>query len=197
MKQLPRILIFSRLFFGILIIALACFHKNSLIIIFLFTGFLTDILDGIIARKLNSSTIRLRRMDSAVDQLFWLCALAAACITAPQFFKYNLVKLFFILGLELSAYIICYLRFRKEVSTHSLLSKLWVIFLLLALTQIFHIGNSEIIFETCFYLGIISRIEIIAIIFTLREWTSDVPSLYHAIQLRRGKEIKRNKLFNG
>jgi CDP-diacylglycerol--glycerol-3-phosphate 3-phosphatidyltransferase len=31
----------------------------------------------------------------------------------------------------------------------------------------------------------------------LKKWTADVPSFYHAIQLRKGKEIKRNKYFNG
>jgi len=33
--------------------------------------------------------------------------------------------------------------------------------------------------------------------FILKDWTNDIPSLYHAVLIRKGKEIKRHKLFNG
>jgi len=49
----------------------------------------------------------------------------------------------------------------------------------------------------CFYLGIISGVEIMVILLILKVWTNDVPGIYHAILLRQGKTIKRNKLFNG
>ena len=40
-------------------------------------------------------------------------------------------------------------------------------------------------------------IEIIAILLVIKDWTNDVPSLYHAIILRQVKKIMRNKFFNG
>ncbi|WP_374164563.1 hypothetical protein [Arcticibacter sp. MXS-1] len=46
-------------------------------------------------------------------------------------------------------------------------------------------------------LGIVSRIENLAILLLLKSWESDIPSVVHALQRRRGKDIKRNKLFNG
>jgi CDP-diacylglycerol--glycerol-3-phosphate 3-phosphatidyltransferase len=57
--------------------------------------------------------------------------------------------------------------------------------------------QAPVLFQWCFYVGMISRLEIIAILFLLRRWTNDVPSVYHAVLLRKGKEIKRHKLFNG
>jgi CDP-diacylglycerol--glycerol-3-phosphate 3-phosphatidyltransferase len=57
--------------------------------------------------------------------------------------------------------------------------------------------KSTVLFSLCFYIGIASRIEILAILLVLKEWTNDVPSIYHALQLRKGKAIKRNTLFNG
>jgi CDP-diacylglycerol--glycerol-3-phosphate 3-phosphatidyltransferase len=57
--------------------------------------------------------------------------------------------------------------------------------------------ESLVLFEICFWLGLITRLEIIAIILALKNWANDVPSFYHSLKLRKGKEIKRHKLFNG
>jgi hypothetical protein len=102
-----------------------------------------------------------------------------------------------LLGAEALTYMISYLRFRKEVATHAILSKVWTLTILATLIQVISTCSSAWIFTTCFYIGLITRIEIIAILFTIRKWENDVPSLYHAILIRQGKPIKRNKLFNG
>jgi hypothetical protein len=57
--------------------------------------------------------------------------------------------------------------------------------------------QSTLLFETFFWMGVVTRMEIITIIITLKEWTNDVPTFYHSIKLRQGKQIKRHKMFNG
>jgi hypothetical protein len=94
-------------------------------------------------------------------------------------------------------YLICFLKFKKEVATHSISSKIWTLILFATLIQIMTTCHSTTLFQISFYIGLITRLEIIGIIFILRKWTNDVPSLYHAVLLRQGKSIKRNKLFNG
>ena len=158
---------------------------------------ISDILDGIIARKLNISTQRLRRLDSSIDQLFWICTLIGAFIICKDFFKANYVKLFIIIFIEGLTYLISYLKFRKEVATHAILSKVWALTILATLIQIVLTCNSILLFNICIYFGVITRLEIIAILLIIKDWTIDVPTFYHAILLRQGKEIKRNKLFNG
>ena len=86
MKQFPYALIISRLFLGFLIVFLAFLkieNFREIIIASLALGFLTDIFDGIIARQLKISTVNLRRIDSIVDQSFWLCGLIASYLIAP------------------------------------------------------------------------------------------------------------------
>jgi len=95
------------------------------------------------------------------------------------------------------AYLISFIKFKKEVATHAILSKFWTLTIVGTLIQVILTCDSSVIFTTCFYLGVISRIEIISILLILKVWTNDVPSFYHAILLRKGREIKRNKLFNG
>jgi phosphatidylglycerophosphate synthase len=200
MKCIPKALIYSRLALGILILIFSIFHLQhySTIAVILFSiGLLTDIFDGIIARQLNISTENLRRLDSSIDQLFFVIVAAATFIECPQFFYANRIKLIILISVEASAYLICYIKFRKEVATHAISSKIWTLFLFAVLIQIMITCNSATLFDFCFYIGIVTRLEIIGIILMLRKWTNDVPSIYHAVLLRQGRVIKRHKLFNG
>ena len=200
MKKIPVLLIYSRLLIGIVIFICSLLHINhySVIAVVLFSlGLLTDIFDGIIARRINVYTEKLRRLDSTIDQVFFLLVAAATYLDARSFFYNNRVALFILLGIEALAYVICFLNFRKEIATHTISSKIWTLLLFATIIQLMYFKNAFILFQVCFYIGIITRLEIIAIIFVLRNWTNDVPSIYQAVLLRQGKPIKRHKLFNG
>jgi CDP-diacylglycerol--glycerol-3-phosphate 3-phosphatidyltransferase len=123
--------------------------------------------------------------------------LVSTFMLAPKFLMQNWPEILFVVMLEVAAYAFCYFRFRKEIATHSILAKFWTLSLCAVIVELNLSGNSGLIFQSCFYLGVISRLEIIAIVLTLKNWTNDIPSLYHAWQLRQGKDIVRNKLFNG
>jgi phosphatidylglycerophosphate synthase len=170
---------------------------RAIIIALIVLGLLSDIFDGIIARRLNISTEKLRRMDSTVDQFFWLCIVVSAYIVSPVFFKDNLVAILILLALEATCYVISFLKFKKEVATHAIASKIWTLFLFATLIQVIATGNSVLLFYVCFYLGVISRLEIIFILLILKDWTNDIPTVYHAVLIKKGKPIKRHKLFNG
>jgi CDP-diacylglycerol--glycerol-3-phosphate 3-phosphatidyltransferase len=200
MKNIPFLLIFSRLVLGFVLLGsslLAFPYYTGLAIGIIVYGLVSDIFDGIIARQLQVSTEKLRRLDSTIDQVFWICVLGATYVRCPDFFHQNYIQLLILIGIEGLAYVICYLKFKKEVATHAISSKVWALLIFATLSQVTISCDSGLIFQICFYVGIITRLEIIAIILVLKTWTNDVPSLYHAILLRQGKVIKRNKLFNG
>lgn len=200
MKHIPVALIYSRLFIGFGIILLSVFHVahySFFAVTLLSIGLLTDVFDGIIARKLNISSERLRRLDSGIDQVFFISVAVATYIQCPDFFKANLVKLIILGAFEASTYILSYIKFKKEIATHSIGAKIWTLTIFASLVEIMVHCQSVVLFELCFWIGLATRLEILAIVFTLKKWTNDVPSFYHAIKLRQGKEIKRNKLFNG
>ncbi|WP_296143501.1 CDP-alcohol phosphatidyltransferase family protein [uncultured Flavobacterium sp.] len=200
MKNIPIGLIYSRLIIGFIIIILSILNIENLkfyTVFLLTTGLLTDIFDGIIARKLNISTQKLRRLDSSIDQVFFVCVIASTYIQCPGFFQTNSLQFFILIGIESLTYAVCYLKFKKEIATHSIGAKIWTLVLFATLIQVILKCESQVLFAICFWLGILTRLEIIAIIFTLKNWTNDVPSFYHALKLRQGKDIKRNRLFNG
>jgi phosphatidylglycerophosphate synthase len=200
LSKIPILLIFGRLITGFFILyaSLVAINNYAIIVTILISlGLLSDIFDGIIARKLNVSTEKLRRLDSTIDQVFYLCIVLASYIHCPAFFKDRKIEIAIILAVEALAYLVCFLKFKKEIAFHSIGAKIWSLFLFALLIQITFTCSSNIIFQLVFWIGIITRLEIIAITLVLKKWTNDIPSVYHAFLLRKGKTIKRNKLFNG
>lgn len=198
--QIPAALIFSRLVIGLIIIYLSIIQPGNykfFAIVLLSIGLLTDIFDGIIARRLHISTQKLRRLDSTIDQLFFISVAIATYIQCPNFFKTNSVALVILLGFEGLTYVISFIKFRKEVATHSIGAKIWTLLIFATLIQVILQCQSVILFKICFWVGLLTRLEIIAIILTLKKWTNDVPTFYHSLKLRQNKEIKRHRLFNG
>lgn len=200
MNKIPLLLIYSRLVIGVIIIVLSVIrieNYSTIAVLLVTIGLLTDIFDGIIARQLNISTTKLRRLDSTIDQFFFISVIVATYIQCPIFFEQNILKLALLIGVELLSYLVSFIKFKKEIATHSIGAKIWTLFLFITLVQLIFECQSHVLFTICFWLGLLTRLEIILILLMLKKWTNDVPSLYHAIKLRQGKEIRRNKMFNG
>jgi CDP-diacylglycerol--glycerol-3-phosphate 3-phosphatidyltransferase len=199
-KKLPLTLIYSRLVIGAVIILISIkpvYHFRIYITLLFAIGLFTDIFDGIIARQLKVSTVKLRRLDSTIDQVFFVAVTISTYLLCPEFYSTNALRLILLLSAEGLAYLICFIKFKKEIATHSIGAKIWTLLLFGTLIQIIWQCESGIWFSLCFWVGLITRIEIISIILVLKGWASDIPSLYHAIKLRQGKLIRRHKLFNG
>lgn len=198
--KIPFALVLLRFILGPCIIILSALHIDHyqvVAIVLLAAGLLTDICDGIIARQLHISTQKLRRLDSSVDQVFFISFAVATYLQCPDFFKSNAVKLIILFSVEGLTYLISFIKFKKEIATHTIGAKAWTLLLFATLVELIAHCESAILFNACFWVGLITRAEIIAIIFALKSWTNDVPSFYHSLQLRRGKDIRRNKMFNG
>lgn len=199
-KHIPFSLILLRLFLGLLLLVFYWLKFDNFkyyAISFLVVGLLSDIFDGIIARRLHIATQMLRRWDSSVDLIFFICITLATYLSCPLFFKDNALLIFILLGSEALTYIVSFAKFKKEIATHSIGAKVWTLFLFALLIELLLHCQSTFLFQITIWLGVLTRLEIIAIILILREWSNDIPSVYHAIRLRKGKTIKKHKLFNG
>jgi len=196
----PILLIVFRLLLAPIILSLAYFFgesTKSIIITLMYLGLLSDILDGIIARKQNISSEKLRRMDSQTDMIFWFSLGISTWILNPTLISNHYIAIWSILIMELSCYIISILKFKKETCTHAFLSKLWGITLLIAFTSLIGYNHAGIPFTLAIVMGLISHIDVILIILILPKWTHDVPSAYHAYLIRKGIHFKRNEYLNG
>ncbi len=198
-KHIPISLVILRGLIGFLLIYLSVIkieHYSIYAVSVLVVGLLSDIFDGILARKWGVATELIRRLDSSIDLVFFVCIVIATYIQCPFFFQYYKTSLIALFGFEALTYVVCYIRFKKEIATHTIGAKFWTLFVVATLIQLMLQADSGWLYIITFWFGMLTRLEILLIVQLLPKWTSDVPSLYHAIQLCKGKEIKRNKLFN-
>jgi phosphatidylglycerophosphate synthase len=199
MKWIPYSLIYSRIVLGILVVLLAIFQPNHFenwIISSMILAIFTDIFDGIIARKIGLSTEKIRTHDSNVDLFFWLLSIVAIFSLRWVFVAEHLGLISIVFFLEISTYIFSFFKFKRTIATHSILAKIWTLSLLVFLIDL-TIGQPHFLtFWICIVLGIISRLEIIAIILILKNWSTDVPSLRGAFKINKGIKVKKSKLFN-
>ena len=197
--NIPQGLILFRLLLAPIILGLAYFMEESskpIILVLMYLGLISDILDGIVARKQNLSSAKLRRMDSQTDMIFWLSIGFATWILYPNLISDNSIAIWAILAMEISVYLISILKFKRETCTHAFLSKLWGITLLIAFTSLIGFNHAGIPFFVAIIMGLISHIDRILITLILSEWTHDIPSAYHAYLIRKGIDFKRNEYLN-
>lgn len=199
MKTLPYLLIGIRFLMAPIILLLSYFkgeESRTLLLILMYFGLLTDIFDGIIARKTGVSSEKLRRLDSQTDLIFWLSLGFASYFINPELIKKEWAGILLILVMESLCYIISWWKFGKETCTHAFLSKMWGVSLLIALTYLIGFQQAGWAFNLAVGLGFISDLDVILIVLLLPKWQYDVPSSYHAWKIRKGKERKKTIFFN-
>ncbi|HCR75881.1 MAG TPA: CDP-alcohol phosphatidyltransferase [Chryseobacterium sp.] len=199
MKKIPYLLIAIRFILAPIILLLAYFkgaESRFLILSLMYFGLLTDIFDGIIARKVGVSSEKLRRLDSQTDLVFWLSLGFASYFLNAELIKNEWKGVALIFVMEVLCYIISWLKFGKETCTHAFLSKMWGLSLLIAFTYLIGFQQAGWAFYLTVILGFISHIDVILIILILPKWQYDVPSSYHAWKIRKGKQRKKSIFFN-
>jgi len=114
----PYLLIAFRFLLAPTILIFSYYTEESIarlwIIVFIILGLLSDIFDGIIARQMGISTVKMRRMDSQTDLVFWLSIGIACYHLNPELIKtyrYEVIAIFIMEGL---CYTISFLKFGKE-----------------------------------------------------------------------------------
>ena len=196
----PYLLIAFRFLLAPTILIFSYYTEESIarlwIIVFIILGLLSDVFDGIIARQMGISTVKMRRMDSQTDLVFWLSIGIACYHLNPELIKtyrYEVIAIFIMEGL---CYTISFLKFGKETCTHAFLSKLWGLYLLTAFISLIGFGHGGFPLQLAICWGLFSQLDVILILLLLPKWQNDIPSAYHAYLIRRGKNFKKSKWLN-
>jgi phosphatidylglycerophosphate synthase len=149
---------------------------------------LSDIFDGIIARRLGVSTVRLRQADSCADICLYLCVAASAWLIYPQIIIDLKVPLFLAATAQISLYAMSWLKFRKSPSFHTYTAKIWGLTLLVATVRLFGFDDPNFLW-LAIGMCIINSSEEIAMTLILPEWQCDVLSIFAAIDLRNSSVL--------
>ncbi len=186
----PYLLTYIRAVLGPLLLGVAYFSPNRAVFaVCLVAAFVSDIFDGIIARRLGIATSALRRLDSLADSIFYLCALVVVWLVHPQVLWDNRAMLIALLLLETARYVFDLWKFGREASYHMWSSKLWGIALFAAFYAVLVVGGGRILAKVAIGLGIVADIEGLLISYTLQTWRHDVPTIMHARRMCSEEDI--------
>jgi CDP-diacylglycerol---glycerol-3-phosphate 3-phosphatidyltransferase len=177
-RHLPFALTTLRLLLGP--VALACALTNFprwIYLPILVTGTLSDIYDGILARRFGVATPALRRYDSMADVIYYLFILAVANLICQPVIAQNWRLIALILLSEAGCILVSYIRFCKYPATHSYLAKLYGLCLLAALIAllVFNAGSWAVIALSV--VALTANLEIIAIHLLMKSPPVDVRSI--------------------
>jgi len=145
----------------------------------------SDIFDGVLARRLGVATPGLRRLDSVADSLFYLAATFAVWHLAPAVIARRWAPLLILAALELARYAVDWVKFRREAAYHMWSSKAWGLALFCAFMSVLAFGVDGLLVDAAIGIGIAADLEGLAISLALTRWHNDVPSLVHALRLRK------------
>jgi CDP-diacylglycerol--glycerol-3-phosphate 3-phosphatidyltransferase len=153
---------------------------------------LTDLFDGLVARRLNLTTELGAKLDSWGDFLTYLALPLCGWWLRPEVVTKEHTWLAAGIGCYLTATIVGFLRFKRLTSYHTWGAKAGAV-LVGAAVLVFFADGPGWVFRVVMPFVVLANLEEIAITFTLRELRPNVPSLWHAVKIRNS-EGRRPKL---
>lgn len=151
-------------------------------------SFLTDAVDGYLARRYKVVSIAGATLDSIGDDLTVLVAIIGLFIYAPGFFQKEIIPVVVLGVLYLTQTVAALVRYRKITSFHTYLAKIAAlsqgVFLILTF---FLPAVPLILFWTAAILTALDLVEEIIMVFLLPSWKPDVKGLLTILHGRYNK----------
>jgi CDP-diacylglycerol--glycerol-3-phosphate 3-phosphatidyltransferase len=183
LRLIPASLVTYRFLLAPILLADALDHQTGIWFgLGLITALLSDIFDGVIARRIGVATPKLREIDSWVD--CWFCLWVAACTwlahreTVAAFAP--LIIVWF--ATDVLALAFDWIKFRRFAAYHAYSSKLAGLLLFTAIFTLFVTGRNDFLLGLALIVAIISHLERVAIAAIMTKWTPDILSFWHAWQ---------------
>jgi len=138
LSHIPSLLVGMRFTIAPLLVFDALDHKtSSWFIIGYIIAVLSDIFDGIIARRLKVSTSLLRQADSWADICLYFCVAISVWLVYPQIIIDFRLPLLSAIAIQLILFAISLIKFQKFPSFHTYTAKAWGLTLLIATVGLF------------------------------------------------------------
>jgi phosphatidylglycerophosphate synthase len=194
LKLIPSALVLFRFLISPFLLWDAVDGKTSIwFLVGFVAAFLSDIFDGIIARKLGVSTAELRQADSWADVCLFSCIFVSAWLVYQDVLIAYRVPLLTVVFAQLIWWIVNLVKYGKPASYHTYSAKFWGITLCMAIISLFGFNYAGITLWLTSIAGVLYSIEEIAMTIILPVWTHDVLSIFHALKIRENLLIQNNE----
>jgi CDP-diacylglycerol--glycerol-3-phosphate 3-phosphatidyltransferase len=181
----PQALIAFRAACAPAMFVLACFGFGGRVLAaILAAAVLSDLLDGIVARRLGMATAAIRYADTVADTIFYVGAGAALEAAVPGAFGAAEAALVTLVVVHVSRATFELTKYGRIAAYHMWSSKLLGVLLAAALGEGFLTGRPGALLTIALWVGVANVIEGFAASAILPSWRVDVPSIVHAIGRR-------------
>lgn len=185
---LPGLLSLYRLAIAPVIIALALSEERTLFIVFLCVSFVTDVIDGPIARARNQCTPIGARLDSIADLSTYIAALVGVFHFEYDAVRQHLLMFYIFISTLMLFGLISFVKFGRAPSFHlysfkinTLLQAAFIFYLL-----VFDFNEALYYFTMGF--GILASLEAVATALVVDKPISDAKSLYSVLHEKKRLE---------
>ncbi len=152
---------------------------------FLLISYLTDAIDGYLARKLKITSPRGSQLDSFGDQITLVVGLIGLLVFENEFIKKNIL----LIGVAFVPYIIqmgiAYYKYGKATAFHTYLAKLSAIIQSVFILYSLFFAPNYTLFYIMIGFGLLETFEEITLIYMYNTWASDVKGIYWAFRDKR------------
>jgi phosphatidylglycerophosphate synthase len=184
-QHIPWLMAATRATLGpIVILGQACRWNGITLAALIVAALLSDVFDGILARRWHCDTPAVRLFDSMADNTFYFCVGIAVWLRAPGLIHTQAPLFLTLLTLEAAGFIIAIAKFGKPASYHSYLAKTWGLVLATAIVSQFITTHANPLIAAALIFGIICNLESLTMSLILPDWVNDVKTLPVALRLR-------------
>ena len=186
LERIPWAMAAGRALLGpVVIVGEACGWSGLTLASMVVTALLSDIFDGVLARRWGCDTAAVRLFDSMSDTVFYLCVAIAIAIGQPQVWRDSAGLLIALMSLEAARLVLECAKFGKPASYHSYLAKAWGLVMAVAVVGVFAWPSARMLVPVALLFGIACNVEGLAMSLLLQLWHRDVKTLAAVWQLRR------------
>lgn len=168
----------------VLITGAACQWNGLALAAIVVVALVSDIYDGVLARRWQCDTSAVRLFDSMADTVFYLCTAIALWLQRPMLWHTYAAPLITLLTLEAVRFAFDLHKFGKPSSYHSWLAKSWGLTLAIAVIAVFAQGWISPLVPLALWTGIACDLEGLAMSIVLPVWRKDIKTLRAAWRLR-------------
>jgi phosphatidylglycerophosphate synthase len=144
----------------------------------------SDVADGVLARRWRVDTENLRRWDTRADTFFYACVLVVALLLFPGALARRWLLICGLITAEVLHHAFAAAKYGRHASYHSILSKIWGLLMAAAMIALLGFGVDNWFLDFAVAWGILCNLQGLAMSLLLPTWQRDVPSLFHAWRLR-------------
>lgn len=184
MLRAPHLLIAFRAACAPAIFVLACFDFSALVLVgVLVAALLSDVFDGVLARRGGLASPALRTADTIVDTIFYAAAGVALKIAVPDAYDGVRAPLVAVLVVHVSRTTFELTKYGRVAAYHMWSSKALGLMVVAAFSVSFATGRATGLLAAALWFAVANELEGFAASALLRGWRVDVPSLAHALRL--------------